>query len=79
MSVCICILCRDDDGKRENIVFGGWPNLTSELLFRVPRSSFAWAGMFSCHRNLSLRRLSLPDALGTETLSGIGAVVFPDL
>jgi hypothetical protein len=59
--------------------FGGWPNLTSELLFRVPRSSFAWAGMFSCHRNLSLRGLSLLDAMGTQTLSGIGAVVFRDL
>jgi hypothetical protein len=35
-------------------MFGGWPNQTSKLLFRVPRSSFAWAGLFGSHHEPKL-------------------------
>jgi len=45
----------------------------------VPRSSFAWAGVFSGHRNFRHWQLSLSHALGTKTLSTIRATAFPDL
>ena len=48
-------------------------DLTSKLLFRVPRSSFAWAGKFSCHRIFRPWQLRLSHALGTKALSGIRA------
>ncbi len=38
-------------------------------LSRVPPSSFAWAGMFSYHREFLHWQLNVPPCLGTQTLS----------
>jgi hypothetical protein len=58
---------------------GAGPTQTSNLLFRVLCSSFAWAGVFSCHRNFRHCQLSLSHALGTKTLSAIRATALLDL
>jgi hypothetical protein len=58
---------------------GGWPTLTLSSIFRVPCSSFAWAGVFSCRRVFRHRQLSLSHPLGTQALSAIQAVALLDL
>ena len=64
-----------------NTHFAIFPLLSTPLNFRtsrVPRSSFAWAGMFIRHRLHQDQEIIFPHALGTEALPAIESITFPD-
>ena len=54
-------------------------NIVPILILSFFTASFAWAGVFSCHRNFRHWQPILSHALGTKTLSAIRAVALLDL
>jgi hypothetical protein len=60
---------------RQRAALGAGPDLNPELRFRVPRSSFAWAG-FSVSQKLSPLQLSSSRALRTKNSQQSGPLDF---